>query len=328
MRIIGVTIVFLVVAISANANERIYKKLNKLYLSNPTLCLEKSKKYMDKKPSEGASYFFASSIYFDKVDQSHTLRGKYLQLRRAINYARKFDKIGTIELKEKVLWTDKLEEIQDKTTRLITALDKNHQEDLSQELIANIRKIESLEELKATPIIQEVEITSTPTNTASKPEFVKLENQFYGMPTGTEVVASANPENEQKMLDRINKERVSKGLPPLTWNEDLAKASRYHAYDLGTQAYFDHKSCDRINDELIEVGATFDRIRKFYTATHVNSENIAAGHESVDMTYMQWYNSKSHHKNLFNPDSRYVGIGICYIPNSPYGYYWVMSTAE
>lgn len=328
MRITGLTIVFLVVSITANANQRIYEKLNKLYLSNPELCLEKSKKYMDKKPSEGASYFFASSIYFDKVEQSHTLRGKYLQLRRAINYARKFDKIGTSELKEKVLWTDKLDEIQEKTTRLITALDKNNQEDLSQELIANISKIESLEELKATPIIEEIEITSTPIKAVQKTEFVKLENQYYGLPSGKELIVSASPENEKLMLERINKARVSKGLPPLAWNEDLAKASRYHAYDLGTQAYFDHKSCDRVNDELVEVGATFDRVKQFYSATHINSENIAAGHEGVDQTYMQWYNSKGHNQNLFNPDSRYIGIGVCYVPGSPYGYYWVMDTAE
>lgn len=328
MRTIAVAIIFLVVAISANANERIYKKLNKLYLTNPTLCLEKSKKYIAKKPSEGASYFFASSIYFDKVEQSHTLRGKYLQLRRAINYARKFDKIGSVELKETVRWTEKLDDLNNKTNRLITALDKNNQEDLSQELIENIRKIESLEELKAAPEIEEIVIASRPTSEQPTTEFVKLENQFYGLPTGNEVIVSSNPENEKVMLARINKDRISKGLPPLTWNEDLAKASRYHAYDLGTQAYFDHKSCDRINGELIEVGATFDRIRKFYSATHVNSENIAAGHESVDATYMLWYNSKSHHQNLFNPESRYIGIGVCYIPDSPYGYYWVMSTAE
>lgn len=327
MRTICVTLILLAVTITANANERIYNKLNKIYLSNPELCLEKAKKFMEKKPNEGASYYFASSVYFNKVEQSHTLRGKYLQLRRAINYARKFDKIGTSELKEKVLWTDKLDDLQFKTSQLVHALDKNNQEDLSQELISNINKIESLEELKANPEMDDYAATTKPI-TAPKAEFVKLENQYYGLPTGKEIIMSASPENEKLMLERINKARVEKGIPPLTWNEDLAKASRYHAYDLGSQAYFDHKSCDRINDELIEVGATFDRVKQFYSATRLSSENIAAGNEDVDQTFLQWKNSKGHSENIFNPESRYAGIGICYIPNSPYGYYWVMNTAE
>ncbi len=327
MRTIFVTIILLAVTLSANANQRIYNKLNKMYLSSPDQCLEKAKKYIDKKPSESSPYYFASAIYFDKVEQSQTLRGKYLQLRRAINYARKFDKIGTHELKEKVMWSEKLDDLKVKTSQLVHALDKNHQEDLSQELVASISKIESLEELKANPEENEILINTTPTIVPSA-EFVKVENHYYGLPKGTEIIASANPENEKMMLERINKARISKGIPPLTWNEDLAKASRYHAYDLGTQAYFDHKTCDRINGELVEVGSTFARIKKFYSATRVNSENIAAGHEDVNETFVQWQNSKTHNQNLFNPDSRYVGIGLCYIPNSPYGYYWVMNTAE
>lgn len=327
MRSICLTFILLSVTVAVKANEKIYNRLNKIYLSNPELCLEKAKKYMDKKPNEAASYYFASTIYSDKMEQSQTLRGKYLHLRRAINHARKFDKIGQSELKQKVLWSEKLEALQAKTTQLIKALDKNHQEDLSQELIENINQLESIAELEKPIKFDEIVIEFTPT-IKKESEFVKIETHFYGIPTGNEYVTSASYESEKQLLELINKARIGKNIPPLTWNEDLAKASRYHAYDLGTQAYFDHKSCDRINGELVEVSSTFERINKFYNATHVNAENIAAGNSLPNTTYLQWFNSKGHNDNMFNPDSRFIGIGVCYVPNSPHGYYWVMSTAE
>ena len=117
-------------------------------------------------------------------------------------------------------------------------------------------------------------------------------------------------------------------LPPLVWNEDLAKAARYHAHDLGSQKYFDHNTYDRVDNELVAIGSTFDRIKKFYDKTHVNSENIAAGNESPNKTYLQWYNSVGHNENMFNASSRFVGIGFCQVPNSPHEYYWVFCTAE
>ena len=117
-------------------------------------------------------------------------------------------------------------------------------------------------------------------------------------------------------------------MQPLIWEEDLARAARYHAYDLATQNYFDHNSYDRINGNLIEVGNTFTRIKKFYNETFVNSENIAAGNESAEGTYLQWYNSPGHYKNMFNKKSSKVGIGVFKSSESSYGYYWVFCTAE
>lgn len=326
MRTVIISLVFIASASITLANEKIYKKLNSLYTSNPEMCLEKAKKYIDKKPSEAAPYYFASSIYLDKTSQSQTVRGKYLQLRRAINYAHKFEKYADDDFREKVNWSERVMELQTNTTKIVHALDKTNQSDLAQELIENINKLESISDLKAEIIPNEIIIDTK--IAPEKTTFVKLENQFYGLPNGTEIVASASTESEQELLKIINNARLKKNMPPLTWNEDLVKASRYHAYDLGTQAYFDHKSCDRIDGELIEVGAPFERVKKFYTSTYVNSENIAAGSALASGTYNQWLNSQGHSENMFKTESKYAGIGVCYIPESPFGYYWVMVTAE
>src|SRR5690606_38910064 len=110
----------------------------------------------------------------------------------------------------------------------------------------------------AKEIIPVVETTAVPT------DFVRLEGQFYGMPSGKENVLSGSTEEEAKLLKLINQERAKRRAPALAWNEDLAKASRYHAYDQGTQGYFSHASNDKINDKLVIVGSTFDRINRFY----------------------------------------------------------------
>lgn len=126
----------------------------------------------------------------------------------------------------------------------------------------------------------------------------------------------------------INQERKSQGMGELEFVEDMARACRYQAFDMGSQAYFDHDSYDRDSrGNLVEVGETFYRIRRFYNETFSNAENIAAGNEGADETYLQWYNSKGHYENMFNPEAKKVGIGVVHVPDSPFLYYWVLCTA-
>jgi uncharacterized protein YkwD len=119
-----------------------------------------------------------------------------------------------------------------------------------------------------------------------------------------------------------------KGLPELEWVEDLANAARYHAYDMATQNYFSHDTYDRIDGKLVKVGGTFPRIKRFYSSTFVNTENIAAGSAGADQTYRQWFTSPGHHKNMFNKSATKVGVGLYYYPGSTYKYYWVFCTAK
>ena len=60
----------------------------------------------------------------------------------------------------------------------------------------------------------------------------------------------------------------------------------------------------------------------------MNSENIAAGNSGAHATYQQWYSSKGHNENMFNPESRVAGIGLYFSPDAPFNYYWVFCTAH
>jgi uncharacterized protein YkwD len=308
---------------------RIHKKLDKLFNSDVTKCLTLSKKYIDKKPKQAAPYFFASAIYCDKVEKSNNARGRYLNMRRALNYATNFNERADDELKELVNWDVKSLEMRSRTALLVYELDRNQMEELSQHLIISAQQLGSFQFYQVTK--EEPKTDSYFTKPLAKemnPASAKVESHYYGLPLGNELVLSSSPQKEQEMLQLINKLRASKNLPALSWNENLTKAARYHAYDLGTQMYFDHNSCDRIDGKIIQVGTTFERIEKFYKNGRPNGENIAAGHESPNESFLQWKNSALHYENMIKLNSRYVGIGVVYVPNSPFDYYWVMTTAE
>ena len=170
---------------------------------------------------------------------------------------------------------------------------------------------------------------SSPKKKALKDELAAedIKMVYYGLPIGNERIKSASITYEKEILGIINSERKKQGMQELIWEEDLARAARYHAYDLATQKYFDHNSYDRKNGKLIKVGGTFERIHRFYSKTFVNSENIAAGSSNPGGTYNQWYKSPGHYKNMFNRKSKKVGIGLYYDKDSLYGYYWVFCNA-
>ena len=180
------------------------------------------------------------------------------------------------------------------------------------------------------PIKEDVEMESDPVATLNKVEEVEIiesvpsssqvKGQYYGLALGTEMIPSHSKVSEKEMLVLVNTERKKKGMGPLVWKESLANAARYHAYDMGSQDYFSHDSQDRKGNKLIEVGGTFKRIKKFHTTSFANSENIAAGNETAEATYSQWYHSPGHYANMFNKSSQEVGIGVAYIPGSTYGY--------
>lgn len=313
------------------ANQKLYNKLNNYYLTNRKKCMEEAKKIMQKKKHEAIPYYFVSVIHYDKSKESQNLRGTYLQLSRSVTNAAKFEKMSGDQERDLVHWDEHIASLHARSEKLIVALNKNDMKDLSQQLISNLSKVESLashylieNESDILEREDEVVVKAIEKNTT---DFVKVEGHFYGMPTGKENIASANTSSEKELFDLINKERARLLLPALTWNEDLAIASRYHAYDQGTQGYFNHTSYDRINDELVKVGGTFERIRKFYKGSPAG-ECIAGGNKNAKATLEQWLNSEGHKKIIMDGDSRFVGVGFVQVEGSPHEYYWVLVTGN
>lgn len=313
------------------ANEKMYSKLNKLYLTDRDKCLEKSKKLIQKNSQEAIPYYFNSVIYYDQSKESQTLRGTYLQLYRSVTNAAKFEKNSGDQERALVNWEEHIVSLKNRAERLISSLNKNEMQDLSLQLTEGLTTVESIAsyfqpEKPSTDILdQDVAVIkeSTPENL----NFTKAEGQFYGLPTGKERIESANGNSEQELLQLINQARAKKNIPALVWSEDLSNASRYHAYDQGTQGYFSHASNDRLGNRLTVVGSTFDRIKRFYPKGGAG-ECIAAGNMEAGKTFEQWMNSDGHAKILMDATSKVVGIGFVQVEGSPHEYYWVLATGK
>lgn len=321
MKIFSLFIVFVfIVSFHGSSQGLTHKRLERLYKKNPDKCLVVAKrqiKYFGSKPSP---YYFVTLIYLDKVQQAKSLRAEYNQMSQALNYAQKFEKYSDDKLKDEIEWKERVAILEKEVNELIEALEDNNDGDLAENLLEKLTK---LEEYQQRILVVEVE-----EEVVVVPETNWVAGQYYGLPIGNEMVPSFNVQNEKALLDQINIERKKLGMEPLVWEEALANAARYHAYDMGSQDYFNHDTYDRnTNNELVKVGRTFERIRKFYSASFVSSENIAAGNEQASDTYDQWYTSKGHYDNMFNPESTKVGIGVCFVENSSYGFYWVFCTA-
>ena len=149
-----------------------------------------------------------------------------------------------------------------------------------------------------------------------------------GLPSNSLYIPAFKPLEENLFLEILNRARIEKGMSPLELDEDLSRACRYHAFDMATEDYFSHQSQDRSRTGLAMVSSAFDRIQIFAPFCVSCSENIAAGKEKAYDTYLQWYNSPGHYRNMFNPKAKKIGVGSAYNKQSLYGTYWVMNTSD
>ena len=144
----------------------------------------------------------------------------------------------------------------------------------------------------------------------------------YGIPTGLENVSVQNLSFEREVLSLVNKIRKDHNLNPLLWQEDLARAARYHAQDMALDDYMEHATYDRANKTLIKICGTFQRIEKFKGFPYL-AENISAGKPTAKETFDGWMKSSGHRTNILNPNFKYLGVGYFFLSNSTYQHYWV-----
>ncbi|NMA33935.1 MAG: SH3 domain-containing protein [Clostridiaceae bacterium] len=108
-------------------------------------------------------------------------------------------------------------------------------------------------------------------------------------------------EDEQKLLELVNKAREENGLEPLAIDENLMKVARIKAKDMVQNNYFSHQSPT--------YGSPFDMMRQFDTTFKSAGENIA-GNKTVEGAFKAWMSSETHKKNILNPGFKVTGIGI------------------
>lgn len=137
------------------------------------------------------------------------------------------------------------------------------------------------------------------------------EGIFRGLPTGRENVPSHNPDFEQDVFHLVNAERRKKKLPEFQWNEDLARAARYHAADMAHDRYFNHDTHDVVEAQgkLVHklAGKTYQRLRAFHPGA--GGENIAGGQQTPGDVMRSWMKSSGHRANILREDRTLLGVG-------------------
>lgn len=112
-------------------------------------------------------------------------------------------------------------------------------------------------------------------------------------------------EQEQEMVNLINKDRLANGLQPLMVDAALTNTARIKSRDMVNNSYFSHESKT--------YGSPFDMLAKFNIDYRYAGENIAAN-KDVQSAYDALYASEGHRENMLSPKYQKVGVGIVESP--------------
>ena len=110
-------------------------------------------------------------------------------------------------------------------------------------------------------------------------------------------------DQEKKLLELTNAERMKEDLPPLKINVTLMKLARDHSKNMAKQGKLEHELDDKTpRDRLVKSGYPF---RTF-------GENIAYEEGAMDLAAVMkgWMDSPGHKKNILGKDFTEIGISL------------------
>jgi len=123
--------------------------------------------------------------------------------------------------------------------------------------------------------------------------------------SGTSTTPAGISQDEQTLLNLVNKARTDAGAAPLSFDMNLVKTARLKAKDMVDNNYFSHQSPT--------YGSPFDMMKQFGIDFKSAGENIA-GNSTVQGAFNAWMNSPGHRQNILNTSFNYTGIGIVSSP--------------
>lgn len=132
----------------------------------------------------------------------------------------------------------------------------------------------------------------------------------------------------QEAVKLTNQLRTKKGLEPLKYDEKLSafaqmRASEFEIALLRYESSATRKTSlmhQRIDGRAFHEGSV---IGNGYVGENVYYGTRAGNYHTANSAVRWWQNSPPHYAAITNPQYNRIGIGVVYIPNSKYGYYWV-----
>lgn len=130
--------------------------------------------------------------------------------------------------------------------------------------------------------------------------------------SATEHTDSELAEFANSMAILVNQEREALGLRPLYVVPYLNECAQSRAEE--SAEFFSHTRPDgSYCSEIID----YDSFQYGYFA-----ENLAAGSDNCEAAFNQWKNSEKHWAAITNSNITHMGLGVTYIEDSEYGWYW------
>jgi uncharacterized protein YkwD len=103
------------------------------------------------------------------------------------------------------------------------------------------------------------------------------------------------------LFEAANRERTSRGLRPLAWDDSLALAAERHAELMAKEKSLEHQLPGEppLQQRANAAGARFSRV----------AENIAVGQDAEEIQ-SSWMHSPGHRANILDPELTAVGIAV------------------
>jgi len=97
----------------------------------------------------------------------------------------------------------------------------------------------------------------------------------------------------EDLEQRVNDERMARGLRPLVWHEGLADLARQWSEEMMVSGYRHSPDSFRIHPDVLGIG-----------------ENILMGPTDTGEAHVGWMESDGHRQSILNPDFTTIGIGV------------------
>ena len=128
------------------------------------------------------------------------------------------------------------------------------------------------------------------------------------------ISAAAIFDLERRAFQLINEKRAGQNLPPLEWNDDVARVARLHSQNMANYKFFGHEGNDgsMVDDRADSIG-----LRRWRAI----GENIAYNRgyaQPVEFAVERWMQSPKHKQNLLNDRWKESAIGIAVSSDGSY----------
>jgi len=217
---------------------------------------------------------------------------------------------------------------------------------INQQLVDKLNKLYDKEIDISTLSLNDIELLL---EEIDAPEIVTTTEAITHLQTHIEALNITDEPNSQDIdsslkniyLNAINEARVEgrscgeygymPAVEPLSWNENLYKASLEHSRDMALSNTFSHTGSGTTTDitaqvKKLDTGSSMvDRAEyNGYTSWKAIGENIAAGTnmDTAKEAMEAWLKSDGHCHNIMSPNYTEVGLALYHSADSSYKYYW------